>query len=299
MSKRSAKRGSQDREQFEAYGEYTYDYLHSQGAQNGETQPQAQPPAQPTVEMVKRAHKRRRVHGFYKGLIVLAALCIALIVAQETVFRLRTVYVVGNETKTPQQVVVASGLVSGRNMFSITEEEVAAAFAQDHTIIFSGMQKEFPGTVYLYIQERKVAAAMQWLGVLYTLDEQGVVMAENSTSVLPEGMPVITGFRVSNLHVGQQLMVRSPKQLEAYCAIIKELSLQLYADQVSEVNLADPENLYLVTTEGVTVRLGNAQDMRAKIGAVRTDMAYLRQLGTKAGILDVTTPEDAKYMPEN
>ena len=54
-----------------------------------------------------------------------------------------------------------------------------------------------------------------------------------------------------------------------------------------------------ITTEGVTVRLGEASYMQAKIGAVRTDMAYLRQLGKTSGILDVTIPEDAKYMPEN
>ena len=112
-------------------------------------------------------------------------------------------------------------------------------------------------------------------------------------------MPVVTGFRVSNISVGQQLAVRSQGQLEAYRVIMEELELQMYQSQVSEINLADPDNIYLVTAEGVTVRLGDANYMQAKIGAVRTDMAYLRQLGKTSGILDVTTPEDAKYMPED
>ena len=73
----------------------------------------------------------------------------------------------------------------------------------------------------------------------------------------------------------------------------------MYQSQISEINLSNPENIYLITVEGITVRLGNASYMQAKIGAVRTDMAYLRQLGKTSGILDVTTPEDAKYMPEN
>lgn len=296
MSKRGTKRSPQERDQFEAYGEYTYDYLHSHNAEAGGA---AVEPAQPTAQMVKQAHRRRHVHGFYKCLIVVALLTIGVVVAQETLFRLKTVYVVGNEQKTPQQVVVASGLVSGRNMFSIEEEEVAKAFRQDHTLVFEGMQKEFPSTIYLYIRERKVVATMQWLGVLYTLDGEGIVMAEENSAAVPAGMPVITGFRLNNINVGQRLMVRSPRQLEAYCAIMEELTLQLYADQVSEVNLADADNLYLVIGEGVTVRLGDARNMRAKIGAVRTYMAYLRQLGTKGGILDVTTPEDARYMPEN
>lgn len=283
-------------EQFEAYGVYTYDYLHQLGQEDAAARDET---AQPTTQMVKQAHRRRRTHGFFKFLALLAVITIALIVIQETVFRLQTVYVIGNETKTPQQVVTASGLVRGRNMLSIEEEEVARAFSTDHTIIFKGMQKEYPNTIYLYIEERKVVAAMQWLGILYTLDEEGVVMEEKSASSLPAGIPVITGFRLSSVSVGRSLMVRSEKQLEAYKAIMQELRLQLYASQISEINLADVTNIYLVTVEGVTIRLGDAGYMQAKIGAVRTDMAYLRQLGKTSGVLDVTTPEDAKYMPED
>ena len=251
------------------------------------------------MQAVRRAQKRRRTHGFFKFLSLLTALTIGLAVGQQTLFRLETVYVVGNEEKTPQEVVMASGLVRGRNMITIEEEDVAEALSKDHTIIFKGMQKEYPNTIYLYIEERKTVAAMQWLGILYTLDREGVVMKESTSSTPPAGMPVVTGFRVSNINVGQQLLVRSENQMEAYREIMEELELQMYQSQVAEINLADPSNIYLITVEGVTVRLGDASYMQAKIGAVRTDMAYLRQLGKTSGILDVTIPEDAKYMPEN
>ena len=296
MSKRAGKKRAPEieREQFEAYGEYTYDYLHTQDGAGD-----AQTPAQPSVQAVRRAQKRRRTHGFFKFLGLLTVLTIGLVVGQQTLFRLETVYVVGNEEKTPQEVVMASGLVRGRNMITIEEEDVAEALSKDHTIIFKGMQKEYPNTIYLYIEERKTVAAMQWLGILYTLDREGVVMKESTSSTPPAGMPVVTGFRVSNINVGQQLLVRSENQMEAYREIMEELELQMYQSQVAEINLADPSNIYLITVEGVTVRLGDASYMQAKIGAVRTDMAYLRQLGKTSGILDVTIPEDAKYMPED
>ena len=296
MSKRAREKRTPEieHEQFEAYGEYTYDYLHTQDGAGD-----AQAPAQPSVQAVRRAQKRRRTHGFFKFLGLLTALTIGLAVGQQTLFRLETVYVVGNEEKTPQEVVMASGLVRGRNMITIEEEDVAEALSKDHTIIFKGMQKEYPNTIYLYIEERKTVAAMQWLGILYTLDREGVVMKESTSSTPPAGMPVVTGFRVSNINVGQQLLVRSENQMEAYREIMEELELLMYQSQVAEINLADPSNIYLITVEGVTVRLGDASYMQAKIGAVRTDMAYLRQLGKTSGILDVTIPEDAKYMPED
>jgi len=109
---------------------------------------------------------------------------------------------------------------------------------------------------------------------------------------------VVTGFQVTDVHVGQRLGVKNPRQLEAYQAIMSELQLQLYCNQISELNVSDPDNLYLMTVHRVTIRLGSAVHARAKIGAVRTDMACLIQLGKTGGILDVSTPEDAKYTPD-
>ena len=72
MSKRAGKKRTPEieRERFEAYGEYTYDYLHAQDGDAGD----AQAPAQPSVQAVRRAQKRRRTHGFFKFLGLLTVL---------------------------------------------------------------------------------------------------------------------------------------------------------------------------------------------------------------------------------
>lgn len=292
MSKRKNRdAGKAGQEHFEAYGEYAYDWQQPQ--QDEQVDPAA------AVARAKKAHARKKSSGFFKFLFLLAIVTVGIVVLQETVLRLETVYVVGNETKTPQQVVTASGLVRGRNMLGIEEDEVARALSRDHTIIFKGMQKEYPNTIYLYIEERKAVASMQWLGVIYTLDKEGVVMTRENTQQPPSGMPVVKGLVGSTISVGQTLSLPEKGQLEAYRAIMQELELQNCSQLIAEINLADPDNIYLLTVEDVTARLGNASIMRAKIGSVNTVMAQLRQWGETGGILDVTTPEEPKYRPEN
>lgn len=298
MNKRSKRRNGEQpqTESFEAYGEYQYQY-----------QPQEEiPSSSAAVERAQKAHARRKTHVFFRFLVLLTIVTVGVVVAQQTFFRLETVYVIGNEEKTPQQVVIASGLARGHNMLGIEEVDVARRMAEDHTIIFKGMQKEYPSTIYLYIEERKTVATMQWLGMLYTLDRQGMVMHMENSSILPPGLPVVTGFKANSVTVGQLLGLKDTRQLEAYQAILYELEQQMYADQVSEINLADPDNIYLVTLEGVTARLGNGEWMEGKIGAVKTCMGYLRQLGKTDGVLDVADVTDlknaeneAKYMPED
>ena len=297
MSKRNRnKTGPQpETAPFEAYGEYQY-----------AAQPQMQEEeAAVAVRRAQKTHKRKKTNIFFRFLILLTIVTVLVVVAQKMFFSLQTVYVIGCEEKTPQQVVLSSGLVRGQNMIGITEEDVSQAMLKDHTIIFKDMQKKYPGTIYLYVEERQTTAVMQWLGVLYTLDGQGMVMTEETSTVLPTNMPLVTGFRPNSVMEGQFLNLRDERQLDAYQVIIEELKQQLYSDQITAINLADIDNMYLVTLEGVTVRLGSVEHMRDKIGAVRTCMGHLRQLNVTGGLLDVTkvtdlenTENEVKYMPE-
>lgn len=303
-------------DQFEAYGKYGYAYRHA--AENRrraqDEEPDAPPEAQPeryaepeppplTPEEARAQAEERaraRARSITGRLIVLFALAfIGLAVLQGIVFKLTTVYVVGNVTKTAQDVAATSGLVQGLNMFAISEDDIRHNLDADHTIVFLGMRKVFPHTIYLYISERQAVASTQWLGLLYTLDAEGMVMDERNTLEVPENMPSVEGFQVTNIHVGQQLDVRDREQLRAYYDIMSELNLQYYVSQVREINLSNPKDIYLLTAGGISVRLGSRDYMRAKIGAMRTDMAYLQQLGKNTGVLDVTIPEDAKYRPDS
>lgn len=310
MNKRrkEQKKYAAELDEFQAYGEYSYEYRHEQKPAEEDREPvdfddeegHARYGNRRTEHIpLEKEAPRKKSHSVVARLIfLLVCAVVILIVLQGTVFRLNTVYVIGNITKTPQDITRLSGLVKGLNIFAINEDDIRQSLSQDHTIEFLRMQKEYPSSVYLYISERTSVAAMQQNGIQYTLDAQGLVMNESNSLILPEALPVVTGLQVTTIHVGQLLELKDEKQLFAYRAVMAELQLQFYADQISELNLSNPDNLYLMTIDGITVRLGSAEHPRAKIGALRTDMAYLRQLGKSSGILDVSIPEDAKYTPE-
>lgn len=305
-------------DQFQAYDQYSYSYQHQptsrvledaavntdEPAQDFEEieeldADQTVPLRASRIPFEKDMYRSQKHTLLGRLLFLLICVIVALVVLQGTVFRLKTVYVLGNKTKSPQEITMLSGLVKGTNIFSVDENDIRQRFAKDHTLELITMQKDYPSTIYLYISERFSVAAMQSLGMQYLLDDQGLVMEESNALLLPQDMPVVTGFQVTGIMVGQRLEVKDQRQISAYVSIMSELALQMYRDQISELNLSDSDNLYLVTVDGITVRLGNSDYMRAKIGAMRTDMAYLRQLGKTSGILDVSIPHDSKYMPDN
>ena len=131
------------------------------------------------------------------------------------------------------------------------------------------------------------------------MDIDGMVLEEYSDMNYAGKVPTVYGFKVSNAIEGELLSVRNEAQLIAYSAIVSELTIQQYAELRRQHQRRQYRiQLSLLTTDGITVQLGNSDYMRAKIGAMRTDLAYLRQLGETKGVLDVTVPEDGKFRRE-
>jgi cell division protein FtsQ len=230
--------------------------------------------------------------------VFLVIVSAALIITQSVVFRLKTVYVIGNKSVSAEHIAALSGLARGENIFAVTEDEVRDAMQEDHWIILNHLVKKYPNEIYLFVDEREIVASMQYLGIEYTLDINGMVMEEYSDMNYAGNVPTVTGFSISNAAVGEYLSVRSDAQMIAYSSIVSELTIQRYANHIVSINVSDPEYISMLTTDGMTVQLGNSDYMRAKIGAMRTDIAYLQQLGKTSGFLDVTVPEDGKFRQE-
>lgn len=278
-------------EQFQAYGEYSYTYQH----QNTTEQFTATADVQPAQMNVTGKKSRKGNRGFFRFFVLLTLLTVGIVIVLQTVFRLEAVCVIGHQSHSAREVINASGLTYGQSIFSIKAEDVARQLEKDHTLIFKGMQVKHPNLVYLQVEEREPVALMEWLAVYYVLDKDGLVMNETTGLELIGTLPLVTGIRVSNAHKGQFLKVKSQVQLDAYCKLIVELNKQNYAGQITEIRLNNPENIYLVTAEGISVRIGKAEDLKRKVQAIRTTMAYLRALGEDAGVLDVSVPTEAKY----
>lgn len=303
MKKHGRKHEQDTLDQFQAYGEYSYEYAHQASDQDGEedrpARVQAQPRRAQRIPLEKEPPSTRRHSVFARLVFLLACAVTVLVVLQGVVFRVDKVFVKGNRNKTAEQVVTASGLVKGMNIFAITEEAVRQSMASDHTIELVSMYKEYPSTIHLQIRERTSTAVIQHLGMQYTLDGNGLVMTESSEKVLPEGMLVITGLQIAKIRLGQVLELKDIRQMTTYQTLMRELESQGFAQEVSDINLLNDSSLYLTTVDGLVVRMGGSDYLHAKIMALRTYLNYLRQLGKASGILDISIPEDAKFTPDD
>lgn len=248
------------------------------------------PPAQPP----------RKSSGALTVVCVLILVLAVAVILNETLLKIGPVWVVGNRMFSWEDVIVAAGLDRPVSYFTVSEKKIADGVNSNRYLVFEGLEKHFPNGLTIYLRERVPVARVQEMGADYFLDDEGMVLERESlraNSGQPEDMVVVTGLKPKELRVGQFMTAGTADHLKAYRMLLEELEQQGCLSQISELNVTDPESIYLVTRDGYSAHLGDLTSLRAKIGTVRAVVAKLREMGNSGGMLEASIPGEAIYTP--
>ncbi len=251
---------------------------------------QKHPPAQ--QGMPRKNHVLRNVLIF-----LLVSLAVGLVI-RGTVFTVRAAQVSGNVRMSDEAILQEAGVSLGMNMFELNESDVARRINANRYLSFEKLRMDWPDGVTLFVTERVPSAYVKAYGMLYTLAGDGKVLEESGDIDTALALPEVRGLQEGSVTVGRKIVSESSARLRAYTALIEEMSLQGCLEQISVLNLADVDNILLVTTDGYTVQLGEQTDLRAKIGAMRAVRLKLIELGKEKGTINVADdPVHPTYMP--
>ena len=258
---------------------------------------QQQPQVFSSLPPTPPPRKRSGVITVVFALILVLAVAVIL---NESLLRIRPVSVVGNKKLTWLQVVTQAGLDQPVSYFTINESKIAQNIESNRYLIYEGMEKHFPNALTLYVRERVPVARVQEMGADYYLDNEGMVLERGTLPAVfaDQGpMTIVTGLKPKELRVGRKMTAGTGDHMKAYLDLLEELEKQGYLSQISELNITDPESIYLVTRDGYSAHLGDLTDLRAKIGTVRGVVAKLREMGKSGGMLEASIPGKAIYTP--
>ena len=106
----------------------------------------------------KRKHGRRRMGLLFK-LLCGAALAAALTVGATVFFQVETIAVVGSSRYTPEEVIAASGVAVGDNLFRMNKNQVSQRIRQQLPYIGDvTVQRGLPSTLTFTVKEWAAAA---------------------------------------------------------------------------------------------------------------------------------------------
>jgi len=247
---------------------------------------------------------RRRKNQRHPGAAALVALLIILLISGmvvgNQVFVVRSVTVQGNEILSAADVVASSGIELGESMLTLDEDLVRQKINANRYLQFEGVWRDFPDHVVLRVSENMPRATLVWMGMLAMLDQNGLVLEYNSQVDLDLSIPVVTGMQVKAIRIGQPILFELQSQFDAMMEVLSALETLGMYHQIAELNVAQLDNLYLVTYDGLQISLGSTEDLYKKLELTGVAIAQLRQTHAdklRGGELDVSAGAQADFLP--
>ena len=237
------------------------------------------------------------------AVLVVAVLAVLFVLASSQVFKVRNVLVVGNRNLLKEEVVAQSGIQIGDNLLSLSDAELKKKLEKNRYIEYIGREFDYRGTLTLRINERLGMGVVNALGLYYVLDAEGMVL-ECAGSVFPDTVagPKISGFSMDDntrVVIGDKLPVRDNGQLESMRRVLTMLDSVGMLGRISQLDVKNLDNLYLMTTDGAKIVLGDDGSLQTKLLIAREVLAVREPLGTVRGAkIDVSSGSEAHYIPD-
>jgi len=252
--------------------------------------------------MRHRKRKKAARQAMTMTILVVAVMAVLIVLVCSQVFIVRDVMVVGNRNLLREEVVTQSGVELGENLMSISKERLRRNLEQNRYIEYLGHGFDYRGTLTLRINERLGMAVVYDLGYYYVLDQAGMVLdVAGSSYPTHVAGPKVTGFAIepnSRITVGELLPVHHRGQLDAMKLVLGELDATNLLSRTSELNVKNTENMYILTSEGATVVLGDTSGLRTKLLIAREVLSVREAQGDLLGAkIDVSSGKNAHYIP--
>ncbi|HSB40514.1 MAG TPA: FtsQ-type POTRA domain-containing protein [Methylomirabilota bacterium] len=198
-------------------------------------------------------------------------------------FAITEVAVVGASRLTPEEIVAASGIGAGTNLFRLDRGAVVARLEGLPLIRRADLVRRFPNRVTLAVEERR-PFTLAHAGRLHWIDEQGVSLGAETRAVAPEA-PVITGLSPADLTAETGApTARVAVGISLLRVLLRSETALLR--QISEIDVSRPDGPVLYTVDGVEVRLG-AEDWEVRLGRLQGVLAQVRAAGDPVSAIDL------------
>lgn len=241
------------------------------------------------------ARSRRKILVLLSVMVLMVSLAF---IVRDRFLLIRNLEVHGISRVSWQEVAMAAGLSSPASYFGLSPDRVARGVNSHPYLEFESLEKVFPDTLVLHVRERRPSAIVGYLGLSYLMAEDGVILEKNPGLSSIAGLSRVSGLAVRDIRVGAVPTSSKAAQVPGCVALLEELAAQDYLDQVSDIDVSEPESLYLTTRDGFTIHLGAPLELRAKLGTARAVVQELKRRGCAFGLIEATVPGEATYRPD-
>lgn len=193
--------------------------------------------------------------------------CLAIVFALGVFFRVQSIEVRGTESYTAEEIIEASGIDMGDNLFFINRSTASSnIFSRKPFVEEASIERILPNTIIINVEESRALAYVDWEGQTWMMTG-GCKMLGSGTMEEIQGLIHVKNITPANVSTGEIMTVDAAESLKL--TYVQELlrcmeNLGMTADvtEIDVQNAADPTFEYL---DRFTVKMGPNENTDYKL----------------------------------
>ncbi len=248
------------------------------------------------MENKRRSRRRQMNASAWFGPMSFILVCISVVVAMSIFFRVSTVEVEGNQDYTDEEIVAATGIDAGDNLFFLNRiSAVSRMMARLPYIQEATVSRVLPDRVVISVKESNAIATVQSETSAWMIDRNCKMMTAVTESEAMGLIPV-KGLTAVLPNVGDPIQPKDGDQEKvAYLSeILLEIEVRNLQSRISEIDLTDASNPSLYFDDRFEVKLGAKGDTIRKFGLF---LSASEQLASgDIGVIDLSLDDKAHFI---
>ncbi len=247
-------------------------------------------------EKAARLTRRRRRHGSIYIPLAIILTVVLLIVGVIIFFKVAVIEVEGTDKYTATEVIEASGIKKGQNIFRLDKDSVEQKIYEQLPYIDEvTIVRKLPEKVLVEVSECYHLAAIRSGGDYLIINKHGKILEESNSA---DDSILVRGVKPVEPEVGKKLALGDTGAMQLN-AMTDVLSAFVAADMADEIEWLDMSNIGNITFEyqdRFTVELGKSENAEMKMQLLLSVVENLQ--GTDKGRIDVSTENEVHFIPD-
>ncbi len=244
----------------------------------------------------KSPYKTTVARAKIAGILCLAAFAVILFL-MSPVFKIRSIDVIGNAELEKKEIVKASGIKKGDNIFRIDFKKTRSSIKGLGCVSDIEIIRSLPGDVTIRVYEKTESAYIMEKAAYTGIDETGTVIS--TMSGLERSVPVIKGIKLTDTKRGQYIKIdrKDAKTVsELIEKMLTELKSQGILSKVKFIDLTDLNDIKMTLRNDTLVNMGkdgekDGDNIEYKIAFLKAIIPEIPESQT-GGVIELSDTEN-------
>ena len=240
----------------------------------------------------RRRRRRKRMIATLLAAMMIAG---AIIAAVTVFFKVADFEVTGSSLYTAEEIVAASEIKVGDNMFAINKFDAAnRIYAKFPYIGEVRIRRRLPDTFTFEIIERKSAAVFCAEKLNWITDRDGYLL-ESVPTDQTVALPKISGATLMAPSPGTKAVLSETDAIYTLTKLLAAIEDGGITEKVGKVDITKLYSLTISYENRFVVELGNESELEKKIRMLKAVIERLEP--TDRGTINISNPKEARFRP--